>query len=154
MNLNFYIVDQDGQLRRTPREAVEDCWHGRAEVDVLGYPVGDELRLVTVLCNDDLEPIVTYFVRLDVESGRITDESKLQAFEAMRTRHRRRYDNDTAQRQFRGWPPDWQRQLAVALDVLPARLKRIGLGGPLLMSEIWGVPLEKVISYFEEAAGE
>jgi hypothetical protein len=43
--------------------------------------------------------------------------------------------------------------LAVALDVPALQLRRIGIGGPLLMSELWGVPVETVITYFEEAAG-
>ena len=33
-------------------------------------------------------------------------------------------------------------------------LTRIALGGPLLMSDLWGVPVEKVVEYFEAATGE
>lgn len=154
MQIQYFAVDADNQLRRETREAVEDLWSGRATAETLHCNVEESFRLVTVMCNDDLIPVVTYFARLDLHEGRITDESKIEAFEAMTTRHRRRYDNPSAQRQFRGWPADWQRQLAVALDIPVAQLKRIGIGGPLLMSEIWGVPLEKVITYFEEAADE
>jgi hypothetical protein len=72
----------------------------------------------------------------------------------MSTRKRRRYDTPEAQQQFHGWPADWQRQLAVAVDVPAAELKKIGLGGPLLMSDLWGIPLDEVVHYFEEANDE
>ena len=154
MQLWYFVFDRDQQLRRVSREAMEALWERRCTAGDLGCEVEGELRLISVLVDHDLMPIVCYFVRLALDQGRITSESKIEAFEAMSNQQRRRYDHPSAHRQFAGWPPDWQRQLAVALDVPAKQLNKLGLGGPLLMSELWGVPLEKVIAYFEEAYEE
>lgn len=154
MELLYFVVDRDDQLRRATREAVEGLWQGRRPARDLDCDVGADLRLITALCDEDLLPVVIYFVRLELDAGAITDRSKLDAYEAMTTQKRRRYDSPAAQRQFIGWPADWPTQLAVALDVPAGELKKIGLGGPLVMSDLWGIPVEKVLAYFEEAAGE
>ena len=154
MQLSYFIVDAHHQLQRVPRQTVESLWQSACTVDEFGFAVGDELRLVSVLCDENLLPAVCYFVRLGLQDGRITNDSRIEAYEAMTARHRRRYDHPAARRQFVGWPADWQRQLAVALDVPARQLTRLGLGGPLLMSDLWGIPLEKVLAYFEEAYNE
>ena len=151
MHLSYFVTDSTRQLRRVPREALEAYWRKAGALDELGCAVDDELRLITVLSDDEFAPVVCYFARFDLEGGRITDDSRVAAYEAMTSRHRRRYDHPAAQAQFTGWPADWQRQLAVALDVPAAALTKLGLGGPLLMSDLWGIPLEKVLEYFEEA---
>lgn len=154
MQLSYFVFDHEQQLRRVTREAMERFWDRRCGPEELGCDLEDELRLISVLSDRHLQPVVCYFVRLKVRNGRITSESKVEAFEAMSQQQRRRYDHPSARRQFAGWPPDWQRQLAVALDVPARQINKLGLGGPLLMSELWGVPLEKVIAYFEEACEE
>lgn len=154
MRLYYFIVDDDGQLRRTGRRLVEALWQGQCLVSELNLQLSETLRLVTVLCDDDFTPMVTYFVRLDLADGQITDESRIAAFEAMTIRGRHRDDHASAQKQFAGWPSDWQRQLAIALDVTPDCINKLGVGGPLLLSDLWGVPLAKVLAYFEEAAGD
>lgn len=152
MRLSYFVVDRSGQLRRGSRQLVEALWHGDCTVAEMGVPINQTLRLITVLSDDDLLPIVVYFIRLDIEDGAITEDSRVDAFEAMTTRNRRRYDHSAAQRQFLGWPANWQTQLAVALDVPANDLNKLGVGGPLLLADLWGVPLEKVLSYFEDAA--
>lgn len=154
MQLAYFVFDSNQQLQRISREAMEQLWEGRRSAEELGCELDDELRLISALLDHRLLPVVCYFVRLQVQDGRITRDSKIEAFEAMSNQQRRRYDHPSAHRQFAGWPPDWQRQLAVALDVPASQLNKLGLGGPLLMSELWGVPLEKVIAYFEEAYEE
>jgi hypothetical protein len=151
MELKYFIVDRDEQLQRALPEAIEAFWKGEQSADELPCDLDESFRLITVLADEELHPVICYFARLEVEDGKITNASKIAAFEAMSSRRRRRYDSPAAQQQFRGWPGDWQHQLAVALDVPAAALKKIGLGGPLLMSDLWGIPLDQVVNYFEEA---
>lgn len=154
MQLSYFVFDREQQLQRVSREMMEKLWDGRCTAEDLDCALDEELRLISVLLDHRLLPVVCYFVRLDLHEGRITTESKIQAFEAMSNQQRRKYDHPSAHRQFAGWPPDWQYQLAVVLDVPAGQLNKLGLGGPLLMSELWGVPLAKVIAYFEEAYEE
>jgi hypothetical protein len=153
MQLCYFIIDRTGTLHRAERGAVESLWKNEQAAGALDLPLGDELRLITVLVDDDLLPVVCYFARFRLAGGRITAESRHEAYDAMTARHQRRYDHPAAQRQFRGWPANWQQQLAVALDVPAAFLRKLGLGGPLLMSDLWGIPIDRVVQYFEEAAG-
>ena len=87
-------------------------------------------------------------VKARLDRGEITPESRLEAYEAVTARGPK-FSSPAAQKQFVGWPADWPRQLAVALDTPVAALNRIALGGPLLMSDLWGVTVEKVVEYFE-----
>ena len=144
----YFVVDRQDQIRRVPTEAVEGLWEGREGVGVLGCNPGDTLRLISVLIDEDLNPLVIFFMRLDLDQGEITPESRLEAYEAVTARGKK-FASPAAQKQFLGWPADWPRQMAVALDTPLASLNRIALGGPLLMSDLWGVPVEKVVEYFE-----
>lgn len=154
MQLHYFIVDQREQLHKVPRDDVERLWRNEISAERLTIRLGDELRLVSVLCDEDLLPKISFFSRLRLRRGKITDESRIEAYEAMSTADRRRYDRPSAQRQFAGWPSDWQTQLAVALDVPVQQLRRIGLGGPLLMSDLWGISVEQILEYFEAADRE
>ena len=145
----YFVADRQDQFRRVPTEAVEALWEGRESVKVLGCNPGETLRLVSVLIDEDLNPLVIFFMRLELDDGEITPESRLEAYDAVTSRGEK-FTNPAAQKQFQGWPGDWPRQLAVALDTPLAALNRIALGGPLLMSDLWGVPVEKVVEYFEE----
>ena len=154
MDISYFIVDSDTSLQRTASEVVEGLWKKQVRTDELDYDVSDDFRLISVLCDENLLPIICYFARLTIHDGIITDNSKIEAFEAMSDRKKNRNDSPAAHWQLAGWPRNWQHQLAVALDVPANQLTKIGLGGPLLMSELWGVPLETVIRYFEEAHEE
>lgn len=152
MDLTYFVVDRNQQLQKVSRDEVERLWRNETGAEGLPIDPDDELQLVTALCDESLIPLVIWFVRLELSGGRITDQSRIAAYEAMDTRKKRRYDHPAARRQFTGWPSDWRQQLAVALDVPVADLQKVGIGGPLLMSELWGIPLERVLNYFEEAA--
>ena len=152
MHLRYFVTDVEGQLRRVPAAAAEAVWSGQADAADLDVMLGGELRLVTALIDEDLNPVMTFFLKLDVDGGRITEDSRLSALESITAAHGRRLANPDQRRQFQGWPRDWRRQLAVALDVPAARLTKLGLGGPLVMSDLWGVSLETVMNYFEKAA--
>lgn len=151
MFLRYLIVDSIGQFRLVDSSPVEDVWTGRRHADVLGHAIGDELRLVTVICTDeDLAPRKCFFLRAKLKDGRITDESRYDAYDSMTEHSRGTYDILAKDHQLDGWPDDWHQQLAVALDVPVVELRRIGIGGPLLMADLWGFSIERILQYFEE----
>ncbi len=152
MFLRYLLVDSMGQFRLVDSSPVEDVWTGRRNSEALGHPLGDELRLVSVVCNDeDLAPLKCYFLRAKLKDGRITDESRFDAYDSMTEHSRGTYDILAEDHQLDGWPDDWHQQLAVALDVPVAELRRIGIGGPLLMADLWGFSIDRILQYFEQA---
>lgn len=153
MLLRFFVVDKSGQFQIADRVAVENVWRGESSAATLGYLIGATLRIVSVLCDEEsLEPKVIFFLRTELKGGKITDQSRFEAYEAMTRHHRRRYDSGAAHQQLAGWPEDWQHQLAVALDVPAMQLRRIGVGGPLPMADLWGFSIDRILDFFEEAA--
>ena len=154
MMLRYFVVDVDGELRRVPTAAAEAVWAGHADAGELDVILGSELKLISALIDENLDPVMAFFLRVDLDRGAITEESRIAALEAITAGHGRRLSDPAQRRQFEGWPPDWRRQLAVALDTPAAHFTRLGLGGPLVLSEMWGVPLETVMAYFEKAANE
>ena len=155
MLLRYFVADVDGQLRRVPAEAAEALWAGEADAGDLDVMLGGDLRLATVLVDEEtLDPVMTFFLAVDLHGGRISEESRVAALESITAGRGRRLSDPSQRRQFQGWPTDWRRQLAVALDVPAAGLTKLGLGGPLVLSDLWGVPLGTVMDYFEKAAAE
>ena len=152
MHVIYLVVDCDDQFIRIDQSKAEDIWNGKYNTNDGELDLGDELRLVSALCDDEtLDPRMCFFVRLELESGAITNRSRFAAYDAMSHHLRQRFDADAASEQLVGWPADWQRQLAIALDVPPKRLCNVGIGGPLLMADLWGIPIDKILEYFEEA---
>src|SRR5437868_3601921 len=130
MKLRYFVVDVQGQLRKASQAAVRALWEGRRSADTLGCVRGSELRLVSVVCDTALLPQKVYVLRLPLVEGVFTQESylTLRAFS--------RPDCVTPGELLRhhtgGWPADFFRQLAVALDVPVAALEvPLGVGGPL-----------------------
>lgn len=150
MRLHYFIVDDQRDLQRADAALVERIWSGRATAGELHCLLEEELRLITVLCDEQILPRICWFLRVTLREGAITDESRRWAYEAVGRRLKRRYDHPSAQWQFHGWPGDWQRQVAVALDVPACQLRRVGVGGPLVMADLWGLPMEQVLDYFEQ----
>ena len=133
MKLRYFVVDASGQLRKAPQAGVSALWQGRSRADALGCPIGRELRLVSVVCDEHLLPKKVYVLRLPLTEGAFTPESYLTL------RLFARPDCVTPAELIRhhteGWPPDFFRQLAVVLDVPVARLNvPLGVGGPLLLA--------------------
>ncbi|MFG0333493.1 MAG: hypothetical protein ACF8TS_09040 [Maioricimonas sp. JB049] len=151
LGLIHFVVDDEGTFHRVPPEAVEAVWDGEAAVSSLPVPLDDELRLAFVLCDADQQPAMTFFLRLKVTNDAIDRDSRMAALRALTEHQGRRYDSADARYQLEGWPTDWRTQLAVALDVPAREFRRLGIGGPLLMSELWGVPVEQIVAYFESA---
>src|SRR4051794_24114545 len=113
MKLRYLYVDRHGHLTIIRRAHVEALWQGRLGADELDGPDGNELRLVSVLCDARLVPQKIFLLRLPLTDGYFTRANyrTLRSF-SMPSRV-------TAREMFihhsDGWPPDFFPQLAVAL---------------------------------------
>jgi hypothetical protein len=133
MRLRYFVIDGQGQLRKASQAGVKALWRGCRGADALGCPGGSELRLVSVLCDDALLPQRVYVLRLPLTKGRFTPEDNL-ALKAFSTPE---YvtPGEALSHHTAGWPRDFFRQLAVALDVPVVALHvPLGIGGPLLVA--------------------
>jgi hypothetical protein len=146
MKLRYLYVDRHGQLTVIRRAQVEALWQGRLGADALCGPDLHELRLVSVLCNARLVPQKIFLLRLPLTDGHFTRENyrTLRSF-SMPSRV-------TAHEMFvhhsEGWPRDFFRQMAVALDVPKAFFDvPLGIGGPLLMAAAMRVPPREAVRY-------
>lgn len=154
MELHYFAFDNKNTLWKVPRQKAESLWQGRITSRELDFPLGDEARVISVVCDEKLLPKISFFLKVHLEAGRVVDESRLDVYEAISNTTGRRYDHPAAHEQFVGWPADWQQQLAVALDVPISQLSKIGLGGPVVMADLWGISPDQVLEYFEISGGE
>lgn len=150
MRLRYFVVDRDVQLRKVSQAAMEGTWSRNRSVRDLGCRVGQHLRIVTVLCDERLLPKACYLLRVAVREGVITEESRLQACEAILENLSDEKHHPEATFQMAGWPHDWRRQLAVVMDVPLAMLPAIGIGGPLLISSLLNLSVKASLRYFEQ----
>jgi hypothetical protein len=130
MKLRFFVLDPQGRLCRVSQSVIKRLCRGHADSVALGCPGARELRLVSAICDDELQPQKLFLVRLPLTQGRFTYENYLvlQAWS--------RPDCVTAAEAFghhtEGWPADFFPQIAVALDVPVTALNvPLGIGGPL-----------------------
>jgi hypothetical protein len=148
MKLRYFVVDGHGQLRKTSQAAVRGLWEGGRGAESLGCPAGSELRLVSVLCDDDLLPRSLYVLRLPLDGGRFTAESRmtLQLFSLPDCVT----PDELVRHHTAGWPGDFFRQLAVALDVPAAALSvPLGVGGPLFLAAALRVSPRQALRYLQ-----
>lgn len=146
MKLRYLVVDHFGQLLRTRRAAIEALWQGRRRAHDLGCEQLNELKLVSVLCDDRLVPEKIYLLRLPLCDGRFTRANyrTLRSFSLPSLVTAR----ELYQHHIEGWPRDFYVQLAVALDVPRAHLGvPLGIGGPLMMAAALRLPPKKAIRY-------
>lgn len=133
MKVRYFAVDGRRQLHKTSQATVHALWGGEFCPQLLRHAVGNELRIVTVACNEHLFPIKIYLLRLPLCEGMFTAESHLtlQVF----TMPDCVTPTEAFQYHSQGWPRDLLSQLAVALDV-PRRDVQvpIDVGGPLLVA--------------------
>ena len=133
MSLNYFVVDAKGQLRKVTDAAVRELWEGRRRAEALGCRSGNELRLVSVVCDADLLPEKVYLLRLPLVGGVFTEESYLTL--RLFTRPDCVTAGELVQHHTEGWPADFYSQLAIALDVPVSRLEvPLGVGGPLFVA--------------------
>lgn len=146
MKLRYFVVAGQGQLVQVRRSSIEALWRGWIGGADLGGEESNELRLVSVLCNNRLVPKKTYLLRLPLCEGKFTQESYL----TLRIFSRR--DCVTPQEVVRhhteGWPSNIFSQLAVALDVPRSHLEvPLGIGGPLMLAAAMRVSPRQAIKY-------
>src|SRR5947209_11693630 len=115
MKVRYFIVDARQQLRKASQAAVQGLWEGLHGADVLGSPARQELRLNSVVCDDDLVPKKVFFLRLPLTEGRFREENyvTLQLF----ARPDCVTPHEVAQYHTDGWPKNFFHQLAVVLDI-------------------------------------
>jgi hypothetical protein len=146
MRLRYFIVDARGQLRKVSQAAVLGLWEGRLRADALGCPLANEVRLVSVVCGARLLPRKCYVLRLPLSGGRFTEENYLTLRIFARpdcVTDRELFDHHTE-----GWPHDFFRQLAVALDVPVARLRvPLAVGGPLFLAAAMRLTPQEAVRY-------
>src|SRR5262249_24454396 len=127
MKLCYFVVDDQGRLRKAKKAVVESLWEGTCRADVFGCEQGSELRLSSVVCNKKLIPQKIDLLRLPLTARQFTQENylTLQIF----TMPDCVTPQEVARHHGGGWPPDLLRQLAIAADVPLAQLQvpvRIG----------------------------
>ncbi len=146
MKIRYLFVDRDGQLVKVRRSVVEGLWQGELAAHDIGSQSLTELRLVSVLCNDQLLPHKIFLLRLPLSSGRFTRENylTLQIFsrrDCVTPREVIAHHTD-------GWPADFYHQLAVAIDVPRKNLDLpVGIGGPLLMAAALKLSPKQALRY-------
>lgn len=148
MEIRYLVADADERLQLVPNEHIEALWADQLPAWDLHLDLGTELRLITVVRDEDWNPKICFFARIDLRGGRLVPESRRRACKLL-GRRLHASQHPEMRRHFAGWPADWVSQLAVALDAPPEQITRVGLGGPLLMSTVWGVSMHKVLEYFE-----
>lgn len=125
---------------------MQALWRGRVRADTLGCPIGQEVRLVSVVCDHCLLPKRVYLLRLPLTEGRFTAEN-------YRTLHLFSQPDCVTPREatdhhIEGWPGDFFQQLAVALDVPVAGLDvPLGIGGPLFLAAAMRVSPRQALRY-------
>jgi hypothetical protein len=146
MKLRYFVVGRKGLLHKVSQAGVQGLWEGRRGVQALGCPGAYELRLVSVVCDDDLLPSKVYVLRLPLANGQFTEESRL-------TLHLFAMPDcvtadEMLQHHMEGWPADLFVQLAVALDVPVADLRvPLGVGGPLFTAAAMRVTPQQALRY-------
>jgi len=154
MKLIYFAVDEQNELRRAPARKLERIWSGVRSASQLGISLKDELRIVSVVHDGDFRPKVTYFLRLDLEDGWVTDDSRFRALEAVEESNRGNLEHPAVAHQLGRWPRDWRTQVAVALDVPAAEVNNIGIGGLLPLADVLGIPVRSLLGYFAQAFQE
>src|SRR5438309_1248654 len=69
MKIRYLFVDRFGQLVKIRRSLVEDLWQGELGALEIGSGDGNELRLVSVLCDQRLLPKKIFLLRLPLSRG-------------------------------------------------------------------------------------
>ena len=147
MKLRYLFVDRAGRLVKVRRRVMESLWRGEIRAQELGAGDGHELRLVSILCDEQLLPQKIFLLRLPLTDGLFTKESylTLQIF----TRPDCVTPREVIAHHTDGWPADFFHQLAVVLDVPRKFLDvPVGIGGPLLMAAAMKVSPKKALRYF------
>lgn len=156
MRLRYFVIDAQSQIRQVPQSTIEGIWRGAKTLADLNLEIGAELRVITALCDSSLNPRVVFFLRLALDNGAITPQSRQLAYQTVASVISSEGEGNNRSAfayQIDGWPCDWQRQLAIALDTPAKSLTKIAIGGPLPVSDLMGVSVRESLRYFEKVAG-
>lgn len=146
MKVRYFVVGVGNQLAKVSHAAVRALWDGTRGAQSLGVATEHEMRLVSVLCNSQLQPRSLYVLRVPLSDGMLTEAGRLalQAF----ARPDCVTPQELVEHHTAGWPRDFFPQLAVALDVPVAQLKvPLGVGGPLLLAAALHVTPAQAVRY-------
>jgi hypothetical protein len=146
MKLRYFVVDPAGQLRKVPKSAIDGLWKGCYRADQLGGAAGNELRLVSILCDRHLLPRKIYLLRLPLSDGWFTEANLLTL--RIFSRPDCVTPKEVIAHHTAAWPADFFRQVAVVLDVPVASLSvPLGIGGPLFTAAKLRVTLRQALRY-------
>lgn len=156
LRLNYFLADADDRLWRIPARSFERLWHDGGDVTRVksdGEPItlGSEFRLLTVLSDQDWQPLVTFLLRARIRDNRLLIADRYHLYRTLSSGGNREPELDLVRHHLTGWPEDWQSQIAVAMDVPAAAFKQVSIGGPLVMADLWGVGMSTVMRHFEDA---
>jgi hypothetical protein len=148
MKLRYFLVDEQGMLRKIRKALVLQLWEGKCKAEDLGCKDRAEMRLVSVVCNAKLIPQKVYLLRLPLTDGQFTEENylTLQIF----TMPDCVTPQEVARHHGGGWPADLLRQLAIATDVPLLRMRiPVRIGGPLLLAAALKVTPAEAMRYLK-----
>jgi hypothetical protein len=155
MKLRYFRVDDDARVRRISQRHIEGAFLERRR---WSQPADySTLRIVTFICDGRLLPVEAYFLRAEVEEGRIADESRYRLvafFQSMAASGLTlgHVEKRLIGEQRTGWPradvllPN----LAQALDVPVSALPEFHLGGPLVLALAMGISVRQGLTYRSE----
>lgn len=148
MKIRYFRVTDDAVVHRVAQRHIEGAFLERRRWSSPGDT--GPLRIVTFICDRRLLPVEAYFLRLQVEQGRISNDCRFELVAFIQAMAAAERGMGAAEarligQQQAGWPTRGVilPALAQALDVPVAHLPEFYLGGPLVL----GLPVEEAVSY-------
>ena len=158
MKVKFFYIESE-RVRLVAQSRMLGAWERRRRWDNSQGTV--ELRLVTVICDDDLRPAYIYLLTLALQNGWITEGSRQDAVSFIidesrwggGDRKQRAAWLATLKTHLQNLPQKFGRQLAAALDVPLSDVIQapLAVGGPLPVSLQMGISVNELLRYIDPA---
>jgi hypothetical protein len=156
MKLRFFHVESD-IVQRADQSRVLAAWKRRKPWD---QSIGEQiLKLITVVVDRNQHPVHVYLLKLGLQDGWITEQSRRESVEFIvaderwggGTRKRRAAWIAALKTHLRDLPPDMGTQVATALDIPVWELVKapLAIGGPLPVSLQMGVSVKELLMYYD-----
>ena len=156
MKLRFFHVES-GIVQQANQRRVLAAWNRRKPWDQSrGRQV---LKLITLVCDDRLHPVHVYLLRLSLDNGWITEESRHDSVDLVTaeerwgggTRKQRAVWIAALKEHVQAMPSDMATQVAAAMDVPVWELMKapLGIGGPLPVSLQMSISVNELLMYFD-----
>jgi hypothetical protein len=156
MKLRFFFIESN-TVQRAAQSRVLAAWERRKPWD---QSTGtQDLKLITAVCDDNLHPVHVYLLKLSLEDGWISEQSRQNSVKLIIAQERWGGGN---KKQRAAWiaelrqhvqdmPPDWGNQLAAALDVPVYELVNANhtVGGPLPVSLQMDISVQELLLYYD-----